>query len=877
MTMGESNRAQVAKVNAEAEQLIQHGRWFNSAPLDQLAANPSMLLTRADGSCVFAVHYGTLPMEGHLFGLRRPVQLERDMLANVGNWIECVHSLATGQFGLPPASASSPSAPSKSSKANKGKGKTKPVASPSTTVMTASATATTRPIHVQLVLNVDHCLSYMETLATDPSTRFDLIDTSNLADHCGLFNLLVHASPLLKLISPSLPHTPHIVTTSFLLGNSCDTRQEYIREMLSLDMAELPILLGLQLLEHTEGATSWGTVVQPFTWSTVHVAKLQKRGHHRFTWLACPIPTVPVDMEKSPGLMDALVKMAGEYCGTYKTKSIRAGGPMTSGALIGKLLATALATNRISWTSNNAGSPQYQVPETFWNKLVDLNALEGTASDVLTYAQLAGLCTHLAVPPPDFALYVQVNCPLDFDAFPTPNLVVSAKYAGTECFTESVHVLDLNHQLKSIAIAFYLPGHLAACDPKRITVSLQRPHVIRENKGYYAPMGSKVWTLDELEVRKVPMEESPWLTVTRGIAESTARAIASRQAAKSQGKATIVTLVDSGATMSAIVDVSAYGPDFKVALPTFSQVAAGRGAALISVNNHLHTFWMPCHVWLKTAKLSRKLLTVELVLTKKLHAFHPKAGLFGLPFHQCLLGLPKLPLASMTPEEVGDKMGFVFTEDERKCKMNLVDSSTLGAARGTAFDLKESLQLMLMHTARGHRAITIAREMPNGGGQGLLGIVLVNGMHYHPPTRSAKTWTLALDVTVSVLPPTFSEQERAAYLTAMRDVMQVVMRENAPSVIVQGKEIDAMVELLELAKLQCGYSNELPFRLLVGKIKSVSATARKYLHRAILTPLSPADELVKDAFVDGRKQAVRAIKSNTGTQERFRQQAELGW
>ncbi|ORZ41070.1 hypothetical protein BCR44DRAFT_73698 [Catenaria anguillulae PL171] len=828
-TFDQSFNSHVFQIRGEAEHLVQYGRWFNSGPVARLQPNPSMLLTRADGTCFFVVHYGTLPMEGHVFDLRREggVKVERDMLENVAGWVESLHALLLDE----------------------GLGE-----------RTTKLGTTTRPIHIHFTFNIDHPLSYMESL-TLTSTRFDVISTANSADHCGLLNLLVHSSPLLKPASPRLPHIPHVLTTSILLGNSADTRQEYVRQMLGMDLHHAPVLLGLQLLELTDGsAASWACMVDPFGFSKAYVDDLGSRSLYRFTWLACPVPSVPVSLEESNCVAEALIKVARDNCGSYMHKMIRPGGPLASGALIGTLIAYAIASNRITWAdpsglaffspsnpADRSSTPNYDVPTSFWNRINSVPALADTIADILIHAQLRGLGVATRC---EYALHVQATFPLAFDSFPTPNLVVCFEHAGRQYLTEALRIVEINQAKKTITVAVYLPGLMSSWDAKAVRMSLQRPHVIGPGQGYYAPMGGKVWTLDQLAVEKVLVDESPWLPVMRAIAETTKKVLEARKAAEEEGSAKVVKIVDSGATLAVTLDISAYGDSVKITLPTAKQIESGHGGALIIINGQLHRFWMPSRVLLKQAKHSRKFRTADLIYTKQVHAHVPSVGMLGLPFCQRLHGLPALAPPSISE---GD-LGFMFSQAEEQCKRGRINSALQTPGRKTAFHVKGLVEQVFKHVIKGHKAIVFARADAKGSPlSGHLGLLLINGMYMHPPTYSGRAWTLALDVTVSVLPRAVSasdsQGDQEEYMAAIRGVLDVVVAQRAPVVRAEDNAVAvAVTELLELVSAQCGNRNELPYPLLEGKIENVPVVARRYLKRGILTSMGPAEDLVKDVF-----------------------------
>ena len=88
---------------------------------------------------------------------------------------------------------------------------------------------------------LEHCLSQAA------AKQFDLIDTSNLADHIGLMNILVCAGPCLKPQPSS-----KLVASTLVWSNDYNTVTEYIEKSVGMDIRLMPTILGLRLLADFE-------------------------------------------------------------------------------------------------------------------------------------------------------------------------------------------------------------------------------------------------------------------------------------------------------------------------------------------------------------------------------------------------------------------------------------------------------------------------------------------------------------------------------------------------------------------------------------------------------------------------------------------------
>ncbi|KAJ7880345.1 hypothetical protein B0H14DRAFT_2435899 [Mycena olivaceomarginata] len=113
----------------------------------------------------------------------------------------------------------------------------------------------------------------------DVSAAFDTIDTSNLADHVGVLNVLIAAVPL-------LPHSPtSVLYTEFVVDKAESTKASNLTTLLCADIPTISVLLGVSPV---------GCVAQ-FTSSTrVHQTLGTSSYRERFAW-KCPYPIVDED------------------------------------------------------------------------------------------------------------------------------------------------------------------------------------------------------------------------------------------------------------------------------------------------------------------------------------------------------------------------------------------------------------------------------------------------------------------------------------------------------------------------------------------------------------------------------------------------------
>ncbi|ORZ29523.1 hypothetical protein BCR44DRAFT_1070774 [Catenaria anguillulae PL171] len=300
-------------------------------------------------------------------------------------------------------------------------------------------------------------------------------------------------------------------------------------------------------------------------------------------------------------------------------------------------------------------------------------------------------------------------------------------------------------------------------------------------------------------------------------------------------------IVDRGLQASVYLDLKHFGEDAKLALPTADEVRSSKGAAAVKINGKLERFWLPSPVWLKNVKVSRKEKYIEFIVTKQLHAFAPKSGLLGLPFHQSVHDVHKIASPKdFSQVDLGQMLGIMFSDDEIQVKRNSMPRNFASRALSLAFDLKESVQILFIRAFEGHKFVML-QDHQRGG----FGIILINQVLLFPPTRTSKGWTPALDIVYSVVPPAPESAEtrafEARYMDAMEEVLRKHMFDNAPILKIDGDEVQAICDLLNLAHLCCG-NKDLP-NPMPGRMPIVSCAAKQYLKRGILTPLYPADGL----------------------------------
>ncbi|KAI2779934.1 hypothetical protein F4815DRAFT_163899 [Daldinia loculata] len=121
-------------------------------------------------------------------------------------------------------------------------------------------------------------------------TKFDVIDTSNLADHIGTLNLLVAAAPLLKTSASSTLWIEKLVKTE-------KTRRQQFDALLPGHAPTISILLGLSPVDFWTNATSV-SCVDEILLNTLSTSTRAQQAHSRLAWkLSTSFSQLPSDLE----------------------------------------------------------------------------------------------------------------------------------------------------------------------------------------------------------------------------------------------------------------------------------------------------------------------------------------------------------------------------------------------------------------------------------------------------------------------------------------------------------------------------------------------------------------------------------------------------
>ncbi len=138
---------------------------------------------------------------------------------------------------------------------------------------------TSIPVRQWKATSVTLSLDYLQGNNACPS-RFNVIDTSNLNDHIGLWNVLIISAPLL-----SIRDTPsYVLYTEFLLTGADEDVTKHFTDSLYSDITVLGLLLGLVPVDFVSGFTPHSNVHEALAKSIISMNSTQS--HQTMTWKA---------------------------------------------------------------------------------------------------------------------------------------------------------------------------------------------------------------------------------------------------------------------------------------------------------------------------------------------------------------------------------------------------------------------------------------------------------------------------------------------------------------------------------------------------------------------------------------------------------------
>ena len=357
--------------------------WFKSGSLvdasRETKVNPSLLLVNPDGSFHYALQYSSHPFESHVIATE--LGLKKSLLLNIDKLIRAF-------------------ADSSCSKTYK------------------------------VTFGCADAIDFMDTLIQKPEYRFDVIETSSLADYCGLLPLLIHGSVLLK---PTKEAVLKICT--FYSYEITESRDSYLETFTGLPIESFPTLLGLRPQSHD--TSNWLSICYPFCKNLLSSGEVPAgKPPEFFVFNKVLAPLAPVSLKDSRFLFDALMNCADTIMCSYQAKLPMSGA---TPALFSKLLAFACAEQRLSpcGTKFNECIP-FDELKILWKGVLKSKCLLSSIPEILTYMQLFGFTNTVDADYHGTPSHVKITVPvIDCEPTPTPVFIIMIK-VGVATFFSSL-------------------------------------------------------------------------------------------------------------------------------------------------------------------------------------------------------------------------------------------------------------------------------------------------------------------------------------------------------------------------------------------------------------------------------------------------------
>jgi hypothetical protein len=373
--------------------------YYNSGSLvEGEKVNPSLLLTRSDGSFYYALHYASNPYES--YHIIPELGLKKSLLLGISKLTMPFSKKVLG-LGLMPFS---------------------------------------------ICYSRYEALEFMDKLI-QTEKRFDVVETSNLSDHVGLLPILVHASVLLK------PNSL-IKACSFLSYEDVDSRTGYVELKTGLPISAFPTILGLRF--QTPNESSWKSFIHPFCTNTKSLIVSEGRNYEYFVFSKATRPMCPTSLSKSAFLMDALANCVEKMMCSYNLKQQSHCTP----ALFGKMLSFAYSEQRLTTNDSAVNNIPFEEPKGLFSRLLTSASLKGSMAELFVYCQLFGFpttCIQDIRNETPFLAKIILSVP-KLEVYPTPNFIISIEAYGVNHYFQSSVFKPLGKG--KVQFQFYIPYFL---------------------------------------------------------------------------------------------------------------------------------------------------------------------------------------------------------------------------------------------------------------------------------------------------------------------------------------------------------------------------------------------------------------------------------
>ncbi|KAI9173006.1 hypothetical protein H9P43_007137 [Blastocladiella emersonii ATCC 22665] len=642
----------------------------------------------------------------------------------------------------------------------------------------------------------------MEQLTADPELRFDVVDTSTLADRCGDLNLLLHGSVLLKYSDKSAGDRSLL----FLCAAKSETTvsptlAEMFDRIYDLPASLLPVLFGVTLWEQLPQALdSWAAHVQPFAHNLLDSSATMPYRRNVFCKVDAPDAPIALVAAESEYLWEQVSCFIKTLDRKDEVSSYSQGGTFSTAVFPVKLLAYAFAERRLVWLG---AEPYTSLPwpcydaDVIEEELSDMGFMNGYYPERGLYARAHGFAfeyddCRMDLDPDDMDEVMEFEfngevtwirqARATFTLLPgihptsvirvhrtegrgsMPYQSISHTYDEARGTVDVVWYIEASDVAPAPAARFSLWARptldqfdLFDEDADWVRISNELVHVTRFDDLFFLPDGT-----DAVLATRVP------LTTVRGAI----RGIMAAAAAVVRKPAPQLTLVDEVTDDDhAIVKLTFELPRGR-GKPTVKAIhgpdlAQYRGAVALVIDGKTHTFQLSYPGFVIDTKLypSRR---VDVVFRKTTHAIEPMLGLDPPVPRFALFPVPARgpPVSAFMGEVASATLPRMFTRDEwpQASRGVFHAVSPVLSQRECALGLKLLVKKVFDFAARKGGACVI--KVAGMGDRGDVAVIFVHRPIVIPPQGRALGVTPALDVAYVYVPPLPPKSAPAAQRSA---------------------------------------------------------------------------------------------------------------
>ncbi|KAI9156048.1 hypothetical protein H9P43_009158 [Blastocladiella emersonii ATCC 22665] len=633
----------------------------------------------------------------------------------------------------------------------------------------------------------------LEEMTSDPELRFDVVETSTLADRCGFSNLLLHGLAVLKYsdgetgdhsllcICSSHKSNHDSIAHALLKEEHGSTRgaREALESAAFTAYCVLPVLFGVAFCGSGDYYFDhWHARTHPFAPSEPDERRVsQQLKHRQFFLRKLAPPDVPLSIADSKQMVVEFVRLSFLLSKVDPCHSCALGGPHFTGALLMKAFAYAFAAGRIVWSHGALyNSLPWQRPDVDMNEISGMLIKSGTpfgsCAESILVAHYHGFPRGVPGQTDPFVYRAEATFTL---LSPSPlsasTAAIFVNMVGSKATTVFRSIRAVHDAVRgTVQVTWYLSAEHVADRTAKFSLGALRAHTRLDD----VVVGNPKFISDELgfdqagRTRRSSPASTPAVKTTRvrvtelqsAIHGITASASAASTAPASPPawhlSAAHFSLLDH-ANGRLVLHLPAGRERVRVKPVPASDLAQHRGAVALLVDDKVQTFRLPYTARATDVKVDRKSRTIVVSLALVAQAVDPALGLPAL-----------IPRIALPPIDHGqpDSLQFrpaglivvngMYSKAESPHGLGqlffprlMSDLRNLGACSSVAL---KAMHLEIRAKAEDLPCLFVGKVLDRGGSGNVVVVFFVNRPVHLPPQGKAFGLTTALDVSYLCVP-----------------------------------------------------------------------------------------------------------------------------